>query len=445
MYDVILICMIKLYLKQAWALLRQNPLFSGLYIAGTGLAIAMTMIVAMIYYVKLAPVYPEVNRGRTLYLTYTSFKSDRSEWQSALSHSALQDWALHLENAEAISAQYSSWQFTRNAYIQPEDRSGDFHPQVKLTDPAFFRIYAFRFLEGNPFTESDLQSGIRTAVITDDLARRLFGTTEGVVGRSFSLSYIRYRVCGVVRGGSYLTPQSYAQVYLPYSVDGKYRETQTAMFPYLGSFSLTFLVKDDAQARALQAEVKDVTRRLNLEHEGQWKMNLWEQPTTHALSVFQEYPAQEFNFWAKVRYFGLMLLVLLLVPALNLSGMIASRMESRLAEMGVRKSFGAGRGKLLGQVMWENLLLTLLGGVLGLVVAWLALYAGREWLFFLLDDYAEAIPEGANAYVSGEMLFAPVVFGCAFVLCVVLNMLSALLPAWMSLRKPIVYSLYERR
>ena len=32
--------MIKLYLKQAWALLRQNPLFSGLYIAGTGLAIA---------------------------------------------------------------------------------------------------------------------------------------------------------------------------------------------------------------------------------------------------------------------------------------------------------------------------------------------------------------------------------------------------------------------
>ena len=427
--------MIKLYLKQAWALLRQNPLFSTLYIAGTGLAIAMTMIVAMIYYVKLAPVYPEVNRGRTLYLTYTSFKSDRSEWQSALSHSALQDWALQLENAEAVSAQLSSWQFTENAYIQPEDRSGDFHPQVKLTDPAFFRIYAFRFLEGNPFTESDLQSGIRTA----------FGTTEGVVGRSFSLSYVHYRVCGVVRGGSYLTPQSYAQVYLPYSVDEGYRRSQTDMFPYIGTFSLTFLVKDDAQAEALQAEVKDVTRRLNLEHKGQWEMNLWEQPMPHALSVFQSSPQREFNFWAKVRYFGLMLLVLLLVPALNLSGMIASRMESRLAEMGVRKSFGAGRGKLLGQVMWENLLLTLLGGVLGLVIAWLALYAGREWLFFLLDDFVDTVPEGANAYVSGEMLFAPLVFLCAFVLCILLNMLSALLPAWMSLRKPIVYSLYERR
>ena len=437
--------MLKLYLKQAWTLLRQNPLFSGLYIAGTGLAIAMTMIVAEIYYVKLAPVYPEVNRGRTLYLTQASFTNGPSTYNSALSYSALQDWALHFENAEVISAQYASWRFTENAYIQPADRSGDFHPQIKLVDPAFFRIYAFRFLEGSPFTDSDLQSGIRTAVITDDLARRLFGTTQGVVGQSFSLSYISYRVCGVVRGGSYLTSESYAQVYLPYSVDDRYRKSQTDLFPYVGSFRLTFLVKDNAQAKALQAEVKDVTRRLNLEHKGQWEMNLWEQPTTHALSVFQEYPAQEFSFWGKVRYFGLMLLVLLLVPALNLSGMIASRMESRLAEMGVRKSFGAGRNRLLSQVMWENLLLTLLGGVLGLVVAWLAIYVGREWLFFLLDDFTRPVPEGVNAYVSGEMLFAPLVFLCAFLLCVLLNLLSALLPAWLSLRKPIVYSLYERR
>lgn len=437
--------MLKLYLKQAWTLLRQNPLFSGLYIAGTGLAIAMTMIVAEIYYVKLAPVYPEVNRGRTLYLTQASFTNGPSTYNSALSYSALQDWALHFENAEVISAQYASWRFTENAYIQPADRSGDFHPQIKLVDPAFFRIYAFRFLEGSPFTDSDLQSGIRTAVITDDLARRLFGTTQGVVGQSFSLSYISYRVCGVVRGGSYLTSESYAQVYLPYSVDDRYRKSQTDLFPYVGSFRLTFLVKDNAQAKALQAEVKDVTRRLNLEHKGQWEMNLWEQPTTHALSVFQEYPAQEFSFWGKVRYFGLMLLVLLLVPALNLSGMIASRMESRLAEMGVRKSFGAGRNRLLSQVMWENLLLTLLGGVLGLIVAWLAIYVGREWLFFLLDDFTRPVPEGVNAYVSGEMLFAPMVFLCAFLLCVLLNLLSALLPAWLSLRKPIVYSLYERR
>ena len=113
--------------------------------------------------------------------------------------------------------------------------------------------------------------------------------------------------------------------------------------------------------------------------------------------------------------------------------------------MGVRKSFGAGRGALLSQVMWENLLLTLLGGVLGLLLAWVVLYAGREWVFTVLDDWADAVPEGVEVRVAGEMLFAPLVFLAALLLCVLLNLLSALLPAWNSLRKPIVSSLNEKR
>lgn len=47
--------MIKLYLKQSWMLIRQNKLFSSLYVLGTGLAIAMTMIIAIVYYIKIAP------------------------------------------------------------------------------------------------------------------------------------------------------------------------------------------------------------------------------------------------------------------------------------------------------------------------------------------------------------------------------------------------------
>ena len=116
-----------------------------------------------------------------------------------------------------------------------------------------------------------------------------------------------------------------------------------------------------------------------------------------------------------------------------------------LAEMGVRKSFGAGRKILLSQVMWENLLLTALGGALGLLLAWLALYTGREWIFTVLDSWPGMVPEGVDVRVSGEMLFAPLVFLAALVLCVVLNLLSALIPAWYSLRKPIVNSLNEKR
>ena len=437
--------MLKTYFKQALALFRQNRLFSTLYIAGTGLAIAMTVVMAVVYYVKLAPVYPEVNRANTLYLTSASFQSERQATQSGLSFQALQEWMYPLKNVVEVSA-VIDYGMETPAYIQPADLSGDFSVALKLVDPAFFRIYSFRFLEGNPFTDSDLASGIHTAVISDYLARRLFGTAENVVGRSFSLDYVNYRVCGVVRSASYLTPQSYAQVYLPYSVAEDYKIPATGQFPYCGNFSVTFLVKDEAQADALRAEIGDLTRRLNLQNKDQWQLELWKQPTSHWLSVFQSYPSDaSFSPWKTAGYLIVVVLVLLLVPALNLSGLIASRMESRLPEMGVRKSFGAGRSVLLSQVMWENFFLTLAGGLLGLILAWITVYLGREWIFVLLDQWPEAVPQGVDAYVSGEMLFAPAVFVIAFLLCLLLNLLSALLPAWMSLRKPIVYSLYEKR
>lgn len=433
------------YLTQAFTLLKQNRLFSMLYIAGTGLAIAMTVVVAVVYYVKLAPIYPERNRDNTLYLTHVSFKSEQEAmtYQSALSYRALQEWIYPLKNVVAVSARFSN---AMDYYVQPADRSGDFRPALKLVDPAFFRIYALQFLEGHPFTEADLASGIHTAVISDDLARRLFGTTEGVVGRSFSMDYVNYHVCGVVRGASFLTRQSYAQVYAPYSIESNYKDPVVSSFPYCGLFNVTFLVKDNAQAKALRAEIKDLTRRVNAQYKGQWQMELWEQPTSHALSVFKEYPADtSFSSWKVAGRMMLWILVLLVVPSLNLNGLIASRMESRLPEMGVRKSFGASRSALLSQVMWENFFLTLVGGLLGLLVAWIMLYVGRGWIFMLFDSWPMDIPEGANLYVSGEMLFAPVVFLIAFLLCLVLNLLSALWPAWMSLRKPIVYSLYEKR
>ena len=433
------------YLTQAFTLLKQNRLFSMLYIAGTGLAIAMTVIVAVVYYVKLAPIYPERNRDNTLYLTHVSFKSEQEAmiYQAALSYRALQEWIYPLKNVVEVSACFGN---ATDYYVQPANRSGDFRPALKLVDPAFFRIYELQFLEGHPFTEADLASGIHTAVISDDIARRLFGTTEGVVGRSFSMDYVNYRVCGVVRGASFLTGQSYAQIYVPYSVGLNYKEPGTSSFPYCGQFNVTFLVKDNIQAEALCTEIKDLVRRVNAQYKGQWQMELWEQPTSHTLSVFKDYPADtSFSSWKVAGHLILMLLVLLIVPSLNLSGLIASRMESRLSEMGVRKAFGASRSTLLSQVMWENFFLTLVGGLLGLLVAWSMLYVGREWIFMLFDSWPMDIAEGANLYVSGEMLFAPVVFIVAFVLCLILNLLSALWPAWTSLRKPIVYSLYEKR
>ena len=48
--------MLKNYFKQAWTLMRQNRLFTGIYVVGTGLSIALVMTLFIIFYVKFGPV-----------------------------------------------------------------------------------------------------------------------------------------------------------------------------------------------------------------------------------------------------------------------------------------------------------------------------------------------------------------------------------------------------
>lgn len=142
---------------------------------------------------------------------------------------------------------------------------------------------------------------------------------------------------------------------------------------------------------------------------------------------------------------GGLVLIFLLVPALNLCGMISTRMEKRLPEMGICKAFGADRGRLLRQVLTENLVLTCLGGLLGLGLAWTVLIGGRNWVFTLFERYGDSVPEGVDTIVSSDMLFSPWVFIVGFTVCLFLNLLSALWPAWKALCKNIVYSLNQQK
>ena len=140
----------------------------------------------------------------------------------------------------------------------------------------------------------------------------------------------------------------------------------------------------------------------------------------------------------------LLMLLFLLLPAINLSGMVSNRMESRLAEMGVRKAFGAKRHVLLHQVIQENLVFTLCGGVLGYVLSWLFVAAIRNNNLFLALFGQGSAPLG-DVSLQFDMFFTPAMFLVAFTCCAVLNLMAALIPAWHSLKRPIVESLNQKR
>ena len=125
------------------------------------------------------------------------------------------------------------------------------------------------------------------------------------------------------------------------------------------------------------------------------------------MSLARDNPFDDPDTSRLVLIYIVVITILLLVPAINLSGITLSRMRRRMEEIGVRRAFGATRGELLRQVLAENLVVTLMGGVLGLILSYIAVLCMRDWLLNTsMSGYY-----GVDTQVSAGMVIQP------FVLC----------------------------
>jgi len=111
-----------------------------------------------------------------------------------------------------------------------------------------------------------------------------------------------------------------------------------------------------------------------------------------------------------------------------------------MAEIGVRKAFGANRKELLGQILYENFVLTILGGIIGLVFSYISIFFMRGWL---LNNPWDGFLIGTTSFTM-EMLFQPLVFLYALIFCLLLNLLSAGIPAWKASRTNIINALNDK-
>lgn len=83
---------IKSSLKQLWVESRANPGFTSLYIGGVAFAVAFIMIIAIIYYVHLAPIYPEYQRGLTSYMSSIRLTTENGMSSNPFSKSFIDDY-----------------------------------------------------------------------------------------------------------------------------------------------------------------------------------------------------------------------------------------------------------------------------------------------------------------------------------------------------------------
>ena len=117
--------------------------------------------------------------------------------------------------------------------------------------------------------------------------------------------------------------------------------------------------------------------------------------------------------------------VLLLVPAINLSSMLHSRLRRRISDIGVRRAFGCTKGRIIRDIITENLMVTLAGGLIGL---------GAGVLFALFYDGLYTTEDGDAVRPALSMILNLITTGIAFGACFILNLISASIPAWQAAR-----------
>lgn len=403
------------YIKQAFQMLKENRLISFVSIIGTALAIALVMVMFMIYQIRTANYPPETVRNRTLKASVSSLpkeglKGERNN--TAFSYKLIKDHLYSLQTPEIVFT-YSNIKECLLA-VPTKNLYADY--RVKWTDANFWKAYHFKFLEGKPFTEEDIRSGIPLAIISKEVALMLFGTNEAV-GEFVEIDLKPHKIVAVVDNVSRAAGNAYAHVWA--TVTSSIEQTFSKNEDTVGQLVLMLQAKSKSDFSAIKEELENVLKQYS-DNTIQYNITpRFKTPHEQAIGGSKNYYIQGI----------LVILFLLLLPALNLTGITMNNIRSRSSEIGIRKAFGATKGILLGQILTENLVVTAIGALLGLGLSFLFVHISRS--FLLTSDTMLTI----------EMLMQPANFIAAVFFCLLMNILSAAIPAWRMSRQPIINSL----
>jgi putative ABC transport system permease protein len=316
-----------------------------------------------------------------------------------------------------------------SAAIEPQ-RAGlaPFFADGRWTSSAFFQMFRVPFVAGSGWSAQDDASAARVVVIARTLADKVFGAVD-VVGRTMRVAGTELRVVGVIdtwRPSPHfydLNTDVYGkgeQLFVPFS-------TSLALkLPHSGSTDCWDQAPDpvalDAPCVWVQLWVeldrpdKAAAYRDFLVHysEDQLRAGRFQRPANVRLRDVMTWLDHKQVVPSDVRLQSLVALGFLLVCLINTVGLLLTKFLRRSMEIGVRRALGASKRSIFVQLLVEAGMIGVAGGLLGLALAWLGLFAVRHQP----TDYAEL------AQLDLPMLAA------TFALAVVSSLLAGLLPAW---------------
>ncbi|MCA1651795.1 MAG: ABC transporter permease, partial [Acidobacteria bacterium] len=356
--------------------IAKQPLFYAVATLTLALGIgANAAIFTVVNAVLLRPLpYPQPDRLMMLW-TYNprqGFDKDVGTYPN------FEDWRRASTSFERMSA-YSGASVTLTGSGDPTQIRGG-----RVT-PDFFDTLGVAPARGRAFAAANGQAGGEQVVIlAHGLWTRRFGANPSVIGRTIMLNGVSHEVLGVMPE-RFAYPED-AEFWVPLAPVGQFEQ----LFSARGSYWLTIIgrLKPGVTRQAAQSEMDAIATRLEKEYRSNAGIGIRLVPMHEEIVGDVKRPL--------IILLGAVCFVLLIACA-NVANLLLTRAASRQRELAIRAALGAGRRRLLRQMLTESLLLGLIGGAAGLLVA--------AWCTELLQTLAPAgLPRLANIAVDRQVI-----------------------------------------
>jgi putative ABC transport system permease protein len=417
--------MFRNYLLTAYKVFMRRKLFTAINLA----CIVLTLVVLMVITALLETTfYPSGVEGKSArFLQVYGMRSEsldrRTTRTTPLGYKTIDKYLKPMTGVERVSA------FTTPSAVSVYQGDRVSELQMRRVDADYWKILDFKLLAGRLPNADDDINGRLVAVVNASTARRLFGGPQAdsqaaaqAVGQTISAGGQQFRVIGVVEDVMHIN--AYADMWAPVSSfpSSDYQKQQT------GSFAAMLLARDPADLPRIKQEVERIA-----------KTYVDDDPHTYAITRF--WADSKLDLVARMTIgsdqlpesgarkllvtIGAAMLLFMLLPALNLVNLNMGRILERSSEIGVRKAFGATSAQVVGQLVVENVLLCLAGGLAGLAATSAVLW----WL-----EQSQLIP-----YLKVSLNLPVFAFG--MLLAFVFGLLSGVIPAWKMSRLDPVHAL----
>jgi putative ABC transport system permease protein len=399
-------------LKLALRVLNRRKVFTAISLVGITLTLVVLVIVSTIMDNTFAPGAPESRLDRILAVKTVGEYGPDSSGTSNPGYGFLSRTVYNLPHADHVAI-YAG---LAAGVIYEGTRRIEAH--LKHVDGEYWNILDFHFIEGGPFSIADNSNDRGVIVISETLRDKVFGNRR-VVGKLLNVAGRMYQIVGVVSPVVITREAPYSQMWAPIGTINS--EERTAL---MGRFNALVLAHSRADIRAMQREFQTRVKRVPVEDPKEYtevRSGLDTSFESEARSITSNQLGDRGPIVVRAIMAAVALLFMLL-PALNLITLNLSRILERAPEIGVRKAFGAPRSALVMQFVMENVVLTLIGGVIAFILA-----------VVVLRSMAGSVP-----YLDRNLIINVRVFGYGMLAALVFGILSGAYPAWrMSRLEPV--------